>query len=104
MKIVQRYKCSYCQKLTVKQETMEKHEKECRHNPNGKNCYMCANSYEGDYDNSEYSTIRNAPICAYNEEILTPHDALKCEGFVRSDDMYYLRSEDSKFPCNKECD
>lgn len=104
MKQVQRYKCDYCRKTTVKQKTMEKHEKICIHNPNSLNCYMCANAYEGDYDKDEYSTIRSAPICSYEEEIIQTNDAPVCSKFVRSNEIYWMRDEDSEFPCMMDGD
>mgnify|MGYP002345383008 CR=1 FL=1 len=102
MKQVQRYKCDYCRKTTAREKTMENHEKTCVHNPNCLNCFMCANAYEGDYEQDEYSTINNVPICAYYEEIIQSNNAPKCSEFARSNEMYWMRDDESKFPCMED--
>lgn len=40
MKQVVRYKCDFCQKLAVRPETIERHEKVCLKNPDGKKTAM----------------------------------------------------------------
>ena len=52
MKQVIRYKCDYCPQIYAKPETIERHEKECVHNPEGINCFLCVhmvNDMEFDY-------------------------------------------------------
>lgn len=96
MKPVQRYKCDYCNHITARVETMERHEIECIHNPNTVNCFMCEFSCVDDRE--DYTpwggerTIKDVPQCAYTYEILQRGDALTCEKFKRSKQNNYYRS------------
>lgn len=38
---VKLYKCAYCTKLLKTRTGMEKHEHECRHNPESQSCFTC---------------------------------------------------------------
>lgn len=97
MKKVVRYKCDYCRRIAAKPETIEHHEKECIHNPNGKNCYVCKHSVQGGwldlpYGGSSFET--DVPYCSYHEEPLSAlrqsgYTALNCEDFARDDKMYW---------------
>lgn len=97
MKKVERYKCDFCGKLTVKEETMKHHEQECIHNPNGRNCFMCVHSVEGGYVDNWYGGedfLEEAAFCGLHLEPLKllrqqGFDALTCKDFVRDDKMYW---------------
>jgi len=101
MEEVRRYKCNFCQKLAVKKETIERHEKICIHNPEGKNCYMCECSYLDDYDDgNDYSrVIKDQCMCAFNEDVVSAifrdgNIASNCPMFHRSDRSYWYRTYD----------
>lgn len=101
MKQVIRYKCDFCQKLATYIKTIEHHEEECMHNPQGRNCYICEFSYLGDYDDgNDYSGIlRDQCICAYSEDIVSSiyrdgNLALECSMFCRGNGSYYSRTQE----------
>lgn len=96
MERVSRYKCDFCQKMAVKQETIERHEKVCVHNPEGKNCYMCECSYLADYEEDDYHTLKDQCLCAYNDDVISAthrkgNMAPECCMFHRSDTIYWER-------------
>ena len=84
------YKCDYCKKTRYTVEAMERHEKECVHNPKSVNCYRCAHSYKDNYYD-DISTIIGAPMCNYTEDIIDERRADKCSEFVRSDTTFEAR-------------
>lgn len=106
MKQVVRYKCDFCQKMAVRPETIERHEKVCLKNPDGKNCYMCEMAYLGDYEiyndyNGTYSTAKDQCMCAYTDDIVSSfiggadgNMAPKCEYFHRDKDGYWYRNRE----------
>jgi hypothetical protein len=106
MKKVVRYQCGYCQKLAVRQETIEKHEAVCIKNPVGKNCYMCEIAYLDDYEiyneyNGTYSTVKEQCMCAYQDDVISSvigggegNLAPRCDHFKRADDGYWYRNRD----------
>lgn len=109
MKQVQRYKCDYCNRVTAKAETMERHEIECLHNPNTINCFMCEFACIDYYE--EYTswggdrTVKDAPQCAYTNEILQRGDALTCEKFRRSkENNCYRTFADAERNYEKYCE
>lgn len=96
MKQVQRFKCDYCNKTTAREETMKRHEAECIHNPNSRNCFMCEFSCVDDYEDYEpwwgNYTVKDVAQCVYTDERLHRGDALKCEHFIRSNKSNFSRS------------
>lgn len=102
MKEIVRYKCSFCNKLAARPETIVKHELECVKNPGAKNCYICEKAVQGGYcDTRNGGSVWNdeIPFCSYHEMPLSDLrdegiTALNCESFVRSDKMYYERQEE----------
>lgn len=101
MKQVVRYQCGFCKKLAVRPETILKHEKECIHNPDGRNCFLCKFSVQGGYvdtpfgeqwqDTIPYCQLEGLPLMAMRE---TGHTALNCAYFARDDKMYHERNEE----------
>ena len=76
---------------------MEKHEKECTHNPNGINCFLCEFACMDDYEqyngyDDSMSTIHDVPQCVYTEDIIEKNNASKCSKFRRSDKLSYERT------------
>lgn len=97
MKEVKRFRCDYCGKLMAKKDRMGSHEKECVHNAESVNCYRCecACITDWDYYNGSYeSTRKNAPVCAYEEDIILENKAPICKMFRRSDKTNYERTYD----------
>ena len=83
MKEVTRFKCDYCNRLTAKQQTMEKHEKACKHNPNCFNCYMCKKAHaESDDDD------RSIAYCDYYEDEILENISEKCQKYDRDVNRY----------------
>lgn len=99
MKKVVRYKCDYCRRIAAKPETIEHHEKECIHNPNGRNCYVCKHSVQGGWMDLPYGGDRfdeNVPYCDLHREPLeilrnSGYNALNCQDFERCEEMFYCR-------------
>ena len=94
MKQVQRFKCDFCNRITARADTMERHEIECVHNPNTVNCFMCEFSCIDDYEIDEpwgATTAHDVPQCIYTEDMLHRGDALECEKFVRSKELNFAR-------------
>lgn len=99
MKKVVRYKCSYCQRLAAKPETIERHEQECIHNPNSKNCYKCQFAVQGGYRDNCYGGtdfVSDMPYCSLHEEPLEQirycrQDALRCPDYKQGD-MYFQKT------------
>lgn len=106
MKQVIRYKCDFCQKLAAHPKTIERHEKVCLKNPDGKNCYMCEMAYLDDYENyhdysDTYSTVKDQCMCAYTDDVVSStigsadgNMAPKCEYFHRDKDGYWYRNRE----------
>ena len=95
MREVKRYHCDYCSTLRATKTSMEKHEAQCIHNPNSVNCFRCECSCLTDWDtDSEYSnsTLKDVPVCAYEEDIITENRASKCHMFRRSGKGNYERT------------
>ena len=102
MKQVQRFKCDFCGKITVRLDTMERHEAECVHNPNSVNCFFCELACTDDFEQyNEYDdsiiTIRNVPICVYKDEVITHNDAPSCKEFIKSDKLNFERSYEDAY-------
>lgn len=100
MKQVVRYKCDFCDKIAVKPETIQRHERECIHNPDCVNCFVCKFSTEGGYTDTVVGSqwVDNAPYCQLHSETLQNlrhqgHTALNCADFVKDEKMYYERSD-----------
>ncbi|HBS60906.1 MAG TPA: hypothetical protein DEA44_16790 [Firmicutes bacterium] len=93
MKQVTRYKCEYCRTFRATILGIEKHEKECVHNPDSVNCYRCAYAYEGETWDDYGHRHDNVPMCAYTEDILRENGASECGRYTRTDKMYYQRRE-----------
>ena len=88
MKEVKRIKCDFCKKLTVKEITMQKHEKQCVHNPYSYNCYMCKKAYQGDIDDGIWATQRKAVLCEYTEDEILSNIAETCPAYERDSCKY----------------
>lgn len=84
MKIVERYKCDYCRKITARKSTIEKHEKECVANPESVNCFRCEFACVDDWDVDEYRTIKDTPVCVYEDDVIGVNCAATCVMFRRS--------------------
>lgn len=94
MKEVKRYKCDYCDTLRATIAGMERHERQCVHNPNSINCFRCAYAYEGDiYNDFGYSTGRTGAICAYTEDAIKENTACECKRYRISSQMFYMKQE-----------
>ncbi len=101
MKQVIRYKCSFCSRLAARPETILRHEAECLHNPDGRNCYQCAYSVQGGFVDTPYGEIldEKIPYCNIHLEPL-PHlradgfTAVKCEYFARDNKIYDERNDE----------
>lgn len=100
MKKIVRYQCSFCKrKIAARPETILKHEAECMHNPDGKNCYLCKFSVLGGAVDTPFGEMwdEKIPYCEL-EGIPLPHlraegfTALNCEHFVRDSELYEKRS------------
>lgn len=90
MKEVKRFKCDFCTKLTAKKETIERHEKRCKHNPSCFNCYMCKKAYQGEsHDGWSSNSI---VLCEFTEEEIDENIAEKCSEYDRDTLMYDERS------------
>jgi len=88
------YKCDHCRKVMATVAGMERHEKQCLHNPDGHNCYSCDKSFLGDYDDDcSYSVAHDVPICAYTQDIIRENFADRCCGYKRTDKSYHNRTE-----------
>lgn len=99
MKQVVRYQCGFCKKLAVRPETILKHEKECIHNPDGRNCFLCKFSVQGGYvdtpfgeqhTDAPYCLLEGLPLWAMRQD---GHTAVNCAYFARDEKMYYERNE-----------
>ena len=91
MKQVIRYKCDFCQKLAAHPKTIERHEKVCLKNPDGKNCYMCEMAYLDDFEiyhdyNGTYSTVKDQCMCAYTDDVVS--------STIGSADGYWYRNRE----------
>ena len=70
VRTMQKYKCDYCQKRSVK-HVIEKHEKRCYRNPN-RFCDYCDNKGYTMVDVADYHTIKvDCPYCKkFDEKML----------------------------------
>lgn len=94
MKEVKRYKCDFCRVLRATIQGIEKHERQCIHNPESVNCFRCAYAYEGDvYSRDGYPTGKLGPVCTYTEDTIWENMAHKCERYKLSEYPYYIRRE-----------
>lgn len=91
MKQVIRFKCDYCRAIRATTAGMERHEKQCIHNPKSVNCYRCAYAFEGERYSDFGYPMKDGPCCAYTEESIFENIADRCEHYTLSDTLYYTR-------------
>lgn len=91
MKEVKRFKCDYCSKTTARESTMRRREHECVHNPNAVNCFCCEYACVDELED-EWSTRKDVPQCAYNQEELIRGWADCCSFYKHSDKLCFERS------------
>lgn len=101
MKQVIRYKCEFCSRLAARPETIFRHEAECLHNPDGRNCYQCVYSIQGGWIDTPWGEIHDekAPYCNLHLAPLAHlradgFTAVNCPDFIRDTKMYDGRNEE----------
>jgi hypothetical protein len=75
-----------CRKIEKTLKGIEKHEKHCIHNPNGKHCYMCKHCYEGEY-RDVYGYLRVVQMCC--SETVLGRMKEDCPRFERDTKPYH---------------
>lgn len=94
MKEVKGYKCDYCRTTKATVKSMEKHERQCVHNPNSVNCFRCVYAFAGGiYSFDGFPTGRQGACCAYTEDNIEENIAHKCGQYKLSPEMYYTKQE-----------
>ena len=95
MKEVKRYQCEYCKKVSVRKGVILKHEQECLHNPDGKNCYVCKHACIRDSETLGM-IVEHVPFCALRKADLrdirkTGLRAPNCDNFEKGNGLYDYR-------------
>ena len=93
MKECRVYQCEYCRRIRFTKKVMERHEKECVHNPKSVNCYRCKRAYRGEAHDDYDRIFPDQPCCSYTEDEIVERLADGCEMFERSETMWYTRTE-----------
>jgi len=78
--------CDFCRKTAKRVETIEKHEKHCVSNPDGRNCFLCKHQEYGPWDYDRWDggyDVKDAHFCTYHEVLCDKNMALKCAEFER---------------------
>lgn len=79
--------CDYCSKTAKKAETIERHEKVCVSNPEGRNCFLCKHQEYGPWYYDRWDggqDAKDAHFCTVNEELCNRNMALSCPDFERT--------------------